>query len=180
MPPHTPHHRKSACQSPRLLGLVSVACLNDLWLGHFVRQKPLAARRGLLATRPAQSGACIHNWTSREPVLLQGKRTYQCSELARASCYLAVYLLTGLVLGSDRVTHLVGTKDNLQLEHRAQSRRQNKKRKQQCLKEVLHLDGTAFSWPWDALIGSSTCLFCWKRRTAGEMKCAEHSRGHLT
>jgi hypothetical protein len=53
---------------------MSVACLYDLWLGHFVRQKLLAARRGLLAALPAQSGACIHNnWTSREPVFAAGK-----------------------------------------------------------------------------------------------------------
>jgi hypothetical protein len=26
---------------------------------------------------------------------------------------------------------------------------------------------SGFRWPWDILIGSSTCLFCWKRRTSG-------------
>jgi hypothetical protein len=38
-----------------------------------LRQELLAARHGLLATLPAQSGACIHNWTSREPVFAAGK-----------------------------------------------------------------------------------------------------------
>ena len=36
-------------------------------------QELLAARRGVLATLPAQSGACIHNWTSREPVFAAQK-----------------------------------------------------------------------------------------------------------
>ena len=93
-----------------------------------LRQKPLLRRD--VASSPsslhkAQSGVCIHNWTSMEPVFAAGT-------------------LTSLALSSDRVLHLVGVKGNLQ--PRAQSRRQNKKRKQQCLKEVLHLDGTAFSW----------------------------------
>ena len=52
---------------------MSVACLHDLWLGHFASLELLAARRGLLVTLPAQSGACIHNWTSREPVFAAGK-----------------------------------------------------------------------------------------------------------
>jgi hypothetical protein len=48
--------------------------LYELWLGHWLlRQKLLAARRGLLATLPAQSSACIHNWTSREPVFAAGE-----------------------------------------------------------------------------------------------------------
>jgi hypothetical protein len=38
-----------------------------------LRQELLAARRGLLATLPAQRGACIHNWTSREPVFAAGE-----------------------------------------------------------------------------------------------------------
>jgi hypothetical protein len=52
---------------------MSVACLHGLWLGHFASLELLAARRGLLVTLPAQSGACIHNWTSREPVFAAGK-----------------------------------------------------------------------------------------------------------
>jgi hypothetical protein len=39
-----------------------------LSLAWSLRQKLFVARRGVLATLPAQSGACIHNWTSREPV----------------------------------------------------------------------------------------------------------------
>ena len=56
-----------------------------------------------------RSGACIHNWTPREPVYLQqGKRTCQCSELARAPWPQLTYLPTSLALRSDGVLHLVG------------------------------------------------------------------------
>jgi hypothetical protein len=38
-------------------------------------QKPLAARRGLLATLAScAKRACIHNWTSREPVFAARER----------------------------------------------------------------------------------------------------------
>jgi hypothetical protein len=41
--------------------------------GVVIRQKFLAAQRGVLVTLSAQSGACIHNWTSREPVFAAGE-----------------------------------------------------------------------------------------------------------
>ena len=68
-------------------------------------QELLAARRGVLATLPAQSGACIHNWTSREPVFAAGKEEIlvQC---IRKGLMLPAYLLSSLALRSDGVLYL--------------------------------------------------------------------------
>ena len=70
-------------------------------------QKLLAARRGVLATLPAQSGACIHNWTSREPVFAAGKEDMLEQSLNKGLMPPA-YLLSSLALSSDGVLYLLG------------------------------------------------------------------------
>jgi hypothetical protein len=62
----------------------------------------------LLATRlPASctKRACIHNWTSREPVFAAGKEDILVQRVSKG-LVLPAYLLTGLALRSDGVLYL--------------------------------------------------------------------------
>jgi hypothetical protein len=81
---------------------MSVACLHGLWLVAWpLRQELLAARRGLLAALTPYAAYCTKQAVrvsttgtghQGSQYLLQGKRTYQYSELARASsCYLLTF-----------------------------------------------------------------------------------------
>jgi hypothetical protein len=46
----------------------------------------------------------------------------------------------------------------------------------------VYLDGTALRWPWDILIGSSTCLFSFllEEEDGGKIKRIEGVIGHIT
>jgi hypothetical protein len=107
-----PHHMRSACQSHvcMIFGLVT---------------SPEAPCGATWPSRhpPCRSGACIHSCTSREPVSAAGTNdilVQRVIDSAGKGLLLPAYLLTGLALRSDRVLHLVGVKNNLQLEHRAE------------------------------------------------------------
>jgi hypothetical protein len=67
-----------------------VACLYGLWLGHFVRS---SLRRDVASLPRFLHKAVRVSTTGHQggQYLLQGKRTYQYSELARASCYLLAF-----------------------------------------------------------------------------------------
>jgi hypothetical protein len=61
---------------------MSVACLCSLFLDNFVRS-PLLAVAATWPSRdpPCRSGACIHNWTSREPVFAAGEEDVSAQSL---------------------------------------------------------------------------------------------------
>jgi hypothetical protein len=63
---------------------MSVACLHDLWLGlqRDVAFSPRFLHKAVRVSTTGQQGS---------QYLLQEKRTYQCSELARASCHLLTF-----------------------------------------------------------------------------------------
>jgi hypothetical protein len=103
-----------------------------------LRQKPLAARRGLLATLPAQRGACIHNWTSREPVFAAGKEDMLGQPLNKG-LVLPAYLLTSLALRSDGVLYLIWQMKEIDLE--VESERNEHDDKKQSTHEV-------HTWQW--------------------------------
>ncbi len=62
---------------------MSVACIMYAWsLAWKLRQKPLAVRRGLLTTLPAEAVRVSMIGHQGSQYLLHGKRIYQYSELA--------------------------------------------------------------------------------------------------
>jgi hypothetical protein len=70
---------------------MSVACLYDLWLGHFTRsplRRDVAFSPRFLMHKAVRVSTTGHQGSQ---YLLQGKRIYQHSELARASCHLLTF-----------------------------------------------------------------------------------------